>query len=106
MRIASIWTSSQIWPGVLTSCHRSMTCNWRWLMKLDEFLSTRQVESLTDLSGPAITKLIQAGKFPQPIRIGSTYVHQREAVLAWLRTRPRVRRGGRLEYRHREMSVA
>jgi predicted DNA-binding transcriptional regulator AlpA len=65
-----------------------------------ELLSTRDVEVLTRLSGPAITKLIQAGKFPRPILIGSSHVHRRDAVEEWLSTRPRVRRGGRLEYRH------
>ena len=71
-----------------------------------ELMSTRDVEVVTGLSGTAITKLIQARKFPRPLLVGTSYVHRRDIVQDWLRSRQRVRRGGRLEYRHREVVMA
>jgi predicted DNA-binding transcriptional regulator AlpA len=53
-------------------------------------LSMRQVTALTTYSRPSIYRLVAAGQFPRPLKLGQTKIAFREfEVLDWLNSRRR-----------------
>ena len=57
---------------------------------MTNLLTRREVESRFGISKTTVYRLIQAGQFPEPIRIGERAVRWREVEIAeWLKGRPR-----------------
>ena len=52
-------------------------------------LKSEEVSELVKLSRPTIYKMMSAGRFPRPVKIGSRAVRWRRAdVEAWIEERP------------------
>ena len=59
-------------------------------MENEQLLSRLQVEGLTNLSCSSLYRLMRAGLFPTPIKVGTRAVRWRQRELAdWLESRPR-----------------
>ena len=56
-------------------------------------LTRRQVEVLTGLARSTLYRMMRAGTFPNPIRVGQRAVRWLESeILAWIASRPRATR--------------
>ena len=58
----------------------------------DRLLRRREVERITSMSRSSIYRYMQAGTFPQPVRVGPAAVRWRVSdITAWLESRPGAR---------------
>ena len=56
----------------------------------DRLITRREVERLVGLARPTIYRMLKSGRFPRPVRIGSTAVRWRlSEVVAWVEGLPR-----------------
>ena len=56
----------------------------------DQLLTRREIEKLCRLSRTSIYRLMRAGQFPEPIRIGPRAVRWPQSEIeSWLASRPR-----------------
>ena len=55
----------------------------------DRLLRRRKVEKITGIRRSSIYRLMQEGKFPRPVRVGSAAVRWRGShITVWLESRP------------------
>ena len=55
----------------------------------DRLMRRREVEKILGISRSSIYRLMQEGRFPRPIRIGTAAVRWRASdITAWLESRP------------------
>ena len=55
----------------------------------ERLLRRREVEEITGMGHSSIYRLMKAGSFPRPVRVGSTAVRWRASdITGWLESRP------------------
>lgn len=58
------------------------------LLSSDRMLTMREVCTLTTYSRPSIYRLIGAGDFPSPLKLGHKIAFRQADILAWIAARP------------------